>query len=238
MRSSLFWDVTWRILVLGYRRFGTTCRYYLHRSSSVSFPIFFSAYIFTYLLKNLCRWSVLKTSGLDAACEILKCGMICQWVLAWSNDVMNLTRGVSWSWEEAKPLTCEYYEVKNVWTYRPTSTSPYSRAWCVIEYRGIIFNYILLEERQPGYREMWVAKSGTAVAVIKLYFNVLQNRLLWICILRWSCASVLQCCIPNRITHHMAQFFLNSCYCLRISLETIFKNRALSTLIWPIFCVT
>jgi len=66
--------------------------------------------IYFHLPFNLCLWSVLKTPGQDA-CEILKCGMICQWVLAWSNDVMNLTRGVSGSWQEAKPLTCMCYEV-------------------------------------------------------------------------------------------------------------------------------
>ena len=130
MRSLLFWDVTQGILVLGYRRFGTTCRYHLRRSSSVSFPIF--SLVYFHLPFNLCRWSVL-TSGLDDACEILKCGMIYQCVLAWSNDVMNLTRGVSRSWEETKPLSCMYYEVKNAWTNGPTSTSPYFTAWCVIK---------------------------------------------------------------------------------------------------------
>jgi len=88
--------------------------------------------IYFHLPFNLCRWSVLKTPGLGA-CEILKCGMICQWVLACSSDVMNLTRGVNRSWQEAKPLPCMYFEVKNAWTYRPTSTSPYFTTWCVIK---------------------------------------------------------------------------------------------------------
>jgi hypothetical protein len=75
-------------------------------SLQVKWCLFFWFFLLYFHLPfNLCRWPVLKTPGLDAACEILKCGMICQWGLTWSNDVRNLNRGVSRSWQEAKLLT-------------------------------------------------------------------------------------------------------------------------------------
>ena len=47
MRSSLFWDVTQRRLVVSYRRFGATCRPHLQGSSSPMECLTFYAPIFT-----------------------------------------------------------------------------------------------------------------------------------------------------------------------------------------------